>query len=143
RRHNRRLMVRLVKGAYWDAEIKLSQVGGYGDYPVFTRKLATDVSYLACAGKLLSAADVIYPAFATHNAYTIAAIRTLAASNQASGSEAKGRPDAIEFQRLHGMGEQVYATLAAEEGDRPTRVRIYAPVGGHKDLLAYLVRPLL
>src|SRR5690606_34408651 len=100
RRHNRRLMVRLVKGAYWDAEIKLSQVGGYEDYPVFTRKLATDVSYLACANKLLSAADVIYPAFATHNAYTIAAIKKLAAGRE------------LEFQRLHGMGEQVYETLA-------------------------------
>ena len=131
RRHNRRLMVRLVKGAYWDSEIKLSQVGGYADYPVFTRKLATDVSYLACATKLLSAADVIYPAFATHNAYTIGAIKVLAATRE------------FEFQRLHGMGEQVYDTLADEEGDRPTRVRIYAPVGGHKDLLAYLVRRLL
>ena len=131
RRHNRRLMVRLVKGAYWDAEIKLSQVGGYEDYPVFTRKLATDVSYLACANKLLSAADVIYPAFATHNAYTIAAIKKLAAGRE------------LEFQRLHGMGEQVYETLAEEEGQHTTRVRIYAPVGGHKDLLAYLVRRLL
>jgi RHH-type proline utilization regulon transcriptional repressor/proline dehydrogenase/delta 1-pyrroline-5-carboxylate dehydrogenase len=131
RRHNRRLMVRLVKGAYWDSEIKLSQVGGYTDYPVFTRKLATDVSYLACATKLFSAADVIYPAFATHNAYTIGAIKALAGSRE------------FEFQRLHGMGEQVYETLAEEEGDRPTRVRVYAPVGGHKDLLAYLVRRLL
>ena len=131
RRHNRRLMVRLVKGAYWDSEIKLSQVGGYADYPVFTRKLATDVSYLACATKLLSAADVIYPAFATHNAYTIGAIKTLAGARE------------FEFQRLHGMGEQVYDTLAEQEGDRQTRVRIYAPVGGHKDLLAYLVRRLL
>src|SRR5687767_559731 len=131
RRHNRRLMVRLVKGAYWDSEIKLSQVGGYHDYPIFTRKVATDVSYLACATKLLSAADVIYPAFATHNAYTIGAIKVLAAGRE------------FEFQRLHGMGEQVYDTLAEEEGDRPTRVRIYAPVGGHKDLLAYLVRRLL
>jgi RHH-type transcriptional regulator, proline utilization regulon repressor / proline dehydrogenase / delta 1-pyrroline-5-carboxylate dehydrogenase len=131
RRHNRRLMVRLVKGAYWDSEIKLSQVGGYADYPVFTRKLATDVSYLACATKLLSAADVIYPAFATHNAYTIGAIKVLAGTRE------------FEFQRLHGMGEQVYETLAEEEAERPSRVRIYAPVGGHKDLLAYLVRRLL
>ena len=132
RRHNRRLMVRLVKGAYWDSEIKLSQVGGYTDYPVFTRKVATDVSYLACAAKLLAAEDAIYPAFATHNAYTIGAIKALAAA---------GRE--FEFQRLHGMGEDVYEVLAEEEGDRPTRVRIYAPVGGHKDLLAYLVRRLL
>jgi len=131
RRHNRRLMVRLVKGAYWDGEIKLSQVGGYADYPVFTRKVATDLSYLVCASKLLAAADVIYPAFATHNAYTIGAIKALAGTRK------------FEFQRLHGMGEQVYETLAEEEGDRPTRVRIYAPVGGHKDLLAYLVRRLL
>jgi RHH-type proline utilization regulon transcriptional repressor/proline dehydrogenase/delta 1-pyrroline-5-carboxylate dehydrogenase len=131
RRHGRRLFVRLVKGAYWDSEIKLSQVGGYADYPVFTRKVATDVSYLACAAKLLEAEDAIYPAFATHNAYTIAAIKALA----------KGRP--FEFQRLHGMGEDVYDELAKAEGNQRTPVRIYAPVGGHKDLLAYLVRRLL
>ncbi|MGZ3270876.1 MAG: bifunctional proline dehydrogenase/L-glutamate gamma-semialdehyde dehydrogenase PutA [Croceibacterium sp.] len=131
RRYNRRLMVRLVKGAYWDSEIKLSQVGGYRDYPVFTRKVATDVSYLACAAKLLAAEDAIYPAFATHNAYTIGAIKALAAGRE------------FEFQRLHGMGEDVYEVLAEEEGNHPTRVRIYAPVGGHKDLLAYLVRRLL
>ena len=131
RRHNRRLMVRLVKGAYWDSEIKLSQVGGYTDYPVFTRKVATDVSYLACAAKLLNAEDAIYPAFATHNAYTIGAVKALAAGRE------------FEFQRLHGMGEDVYEVLAEEEGGQPTRVRIYAPVGGHKDLLAYLVRRLL
>jgi RHH-type proline utilization regulon transcriptional repressor/proline dehydrogenase/delta 1-pyrroline-5-carboxylate dehydrogenase len=131
RRHNRRVMVRLVKGAYWDSEIKLSQVGGYRDYPVFTRKVATDVSYLACAGKLLAAEDAIYPAFATHNAYTIGAVKALAGGRE------------FEFQRLHGMGEDVYEVLAEAEGERPTRVRIYAPVGGHKDLLAYLVRRLL
>ena len=131
RRHNRRLMVRLVKGAYWDSEIKLSQVGGHGDYPVFTRKVATDVSYLACAAKLLAAEDAIYPAFATHNAYTVGAIKALAGSRE------------FEFQRLHGMGEDVYDALAEEEGERSSRVRIYAPVGGHKDLLAYLVRRLL
>ena len=130
RRHNRRIMVRLVKGAYWDSEIKLSQVGGYGDYPVFTRKVATDVSYLACANRLLNAEDAIYPAFATHNAYTIGAIKALAGDRE------------FEFQRLHGMGEDVYEVLAENER-RPTRVRIYAPVGGHKDLLAYLVRRLL
>ena len=135
RRHGRRLMVRLVKGAYWDTEIKLSQVGGFNDYPVFTRKISTDVSYLACAGKLLAANDAIYPAFATHNAYTIGAIKALA-----------GEETDFEFQRLHGMGEDVYETLTEEEkrkGQSPTRVRIYAPVGGHKDLLAYLVRRLL
>jgi RHH-type proline utilization regulon transcriptional repressor/proline dehydrogenase/delta 1-pyrroline-5-carboxylate dehydrogenase len=131
RRHGRRLFVRLVKGAYWDSEIKLSQVGGYGDYPVFTRKLSTDVSYLACAAKLLDAEDAIFPAFATHNAYTIGAIKALAGARE------------FEFQRLHGMGEDVYGELARIEGNSRTRVRIYAPVGGHKDLLAYLVRRLL
>jgi RHH-type proline utilization regulon transcriptional repressor/proline dehydrogenase/delta 1-pyrroline-5-carboxylate dehydrogenase len=130
RRHNRRIMVRLVKGAYWDSEIKLSQVGGYRDYPVFTRKVATDVSYLACANWLLNAEEAIYPAFATHNAYTIGAIKALAGDRE------------FEFQRLHGMGEDVYEVLAENER-KPTRVRIYAPVGGHKDLLAYLVRRLL
>lgn len=134
RRHGRRIMVRLVKGAYWDSEVKLSQVGGHVDYPVFTRKVATDVSYLACAAKLLAAPDAIYPAFATHNAYTVGAIKALAGDTE------------FEFQRLHGMGEDVYAELAkleAEGGNRRTPVRIYAPVGGHKELLAYLVRRLL
>ena len=134
RRHNRRIMVRLVKGAYWDSEVKLSQVGGHSDYPVFTRKVSTDVSYLACAAKLLAAPDAVYPAFATHNAYSIGAIKALAGSNP------------FEFQRLHGMGEDVYAELARAEheaGSARTPVRIYAPVGGHKDLLAYLVRRLL
>jgi RHH-type proline utilization regulon transcriptional repressor/proline dehydrogenase/delta 1-pyrroline-5-carboxylate dehydrogenase len=131
RRHGRKLFVRLVKGAYWDSEVKVSQVGGYGDYPVFTRKVATDVSYLACAARLFEHADVIRPAFATHNAYTIAAIKHLAA----------GKP--FEFQRLHGMSEEVYDALHALEGNQRTPVRIYAPVGGHKELLAYLVRRLL
>jgi len=134
RRHGRRIMVRLVKGAYWDSEIKLGQVGGHGDYPVFTRKVATDVSYLACAARMLAASDAIYPAFATHNAYTIGAIKALAGATQ------------FEFQRLHGMGEDVYAELArieAADGQPRTPVRIYAPVGGHKELLAYLVRRLL
>ncbi len=118
RRHDRRLFVRLVKGAYWDAEIKLSQVGGFADYPVFTRKLATDVSYLACARELLKADDCIYPAFATHNAYTIAAVKALA-GNMASSSEAVGQKGNFEFQRLHGMGEEVYAALAEIEGEQP------------------------
>ncbi|WP_284124220.1 bifunctional proline dehydrogenase/L-glutamate gamma-semialdehyde dehydrogenase PutA [Parerythrobacter aestuarii] len=131
RRHDRRLMVRLVKGAYWDTEIKLSHVGGYPDFPVFTRKVATDVSYLACASRLLEANDVIYPAFATHNAYTIGSIKALAGSKE------------FEFQRLHGMGEELYDALASHEGNARTPVRIYAPVGVHKDLLAYLVRRLL
>ena len=131
RRHGRKLFVRLVKGAYWDSEVKLAQVGGYSDYPVFTRKVATDVSYLACAARLFEHADVLRPAFATHNAYTIAAIKQLSA----------GKP--LEFQRLHGMGEEVYDALHALEGNQRTPVRIYAPVGGHKELLAYLVRRLL
>jgi len=145
RRHGRRLMVRLVKGAYWDTEIKLSQVGGYPDYPVFTRKAGTDVSYLACAARLLRQGDAIYPAFATHNAYTIGAIKALAGS-PASRSGAAGQQTRFEFQRLHGMGEEVYAELAKaerERGEAVTPVRIYAPVGGHRDLLAYLVRRLL
>ena len=131
-KHDRKFMIRLVKGAYWDTEIKVTQVAGLDDFPVFTRKVATDVSFMACADVLLSAPERIYGAFATHNAYTIAAI--------------KQRADAgtkFEFQRLHGMGEELYAALAKAEGNAKTPVRIYAPVGGHKDLLAYLVRRLL
>jgi len=134
RAHGRKLMCRLVKGAYWDTEIKVAQVGGLTDYPVFTRKVATDVSYLACAKKLLAADDAIYPAFATHNANTIGQVNALAAGRE------------FEFQRLHGMGEELYEELANLErhiGDRQTPVRIYAPVGSHKELLAYLVRRLL
>jgi RHH-type proline utilization regulon transcriptional repressor/proline dehydrogenase/delta 1-pyrroline-5-carboxylate dehydrogenase len=134
RKYQRRLMVRLVKGAYWDSEIKVAQVAGLADYPVFTRKVATDVSYLACAKRLLAASDCIYPAFATHNANTIGAVKALAGKTP------------FEFQRLHGMGEGLYEELAELErgiGDEPTPVRIYAPVGSHKELLAYLVRRLL
>ncbi|MGH6728723.1 MAG: bifunctional proline dehydrogenase/L-glutamate gamma-semialdehyde dehydrogenase PutA, partial [Sphingomicrobium sp.] len=134
RAHRRTLMVRLVKGAYWDTEIKAAQVAGLADYPVFTRKVATDVSYLACAKLLLAADDCIYPAFATHNANTIGQVKALGAGM------------AFEFQRLHGMGEALYEELGALErhvGDKPTKVRIYAPVGSHKELLAYLVRRLL
>ena len=134
RAHGRKLMCRLVKGAYWDTEIKAAQVSGLPDYPVFTRKVATDVSYLACARKLLDATDVIYPAFATHNANTIGQVKALAGDRE------------FEFQRLHGMGEELYAELAGLErhiGDKRTPVRIYAPVGSHKELLAYLVRRLL
>ncbi len=134
RKHRRRVMVRLVKGAYWDSEIKAAQVAGLDDYPVFTRKVATDVSYLACAKAMLAADDVIYAAFATHNANTIGAIKALA-----------GRKP-IEFQRLHGMGEGLYdelAQLERERGEPQTPVRLYAPVGSHKELLAYLVRRLL
>ncbi|WP_114228148.1 MULTISPECIES: bifunctional proline dehydrogenase/L-glutamate gamma-semialdehyde dehydrogenase PutA [Sphingomonas] len=134
RAHGRRLMIRLVKGAYWDSEIKVAQVGGYDDYPVFTRKVATDVSYLGCAKVMLGAPDCIYAAFATHNATTIGAIKALAGSTP------------FEFQRLHGMGEGLYeglAKLEAKLGQPQTPVRIYAPVGSHKELLAYLVRRLL
>jgi RHH-type proline utilization regulon transcriptional repressor/proline dehydrogenase/delta 1-pyrroline-5-carboxylate dehydrogenase len=134
RAHGRTLMIRLVKGAYWDSEVKVSQVGGYDDYPVFTRKVATDVSYLACAKKLLAASDCIYAAFATHNATSIGAIKAMA-----------GRTP-FEFQRLHGMGEGLYeglTRLERELGEPQTPVRIYAPVGSHKELLAYLVRRLL
>ena len=130
RRERRRLMVRLVKGAYWDSEIKRAQVDGLDDYPVFTRKVHTDVSYLACARAMLAAPEAIYPQFASHNAFTIAAIYTLA-----------GGAD-YEFQCLHGMGESVYdQVVGADKLDRACRV--YAPVGSHETLLAYLVRRLL
>jgi len=129
RANGRRLMVRLVKGAYWDGEIKRAQVQGRPDYPVWTTKPATDVNYLACARDLLDASDAIYPQFATHNAFTAVAIKHMAA--------ARGVSD-YEFQRLHGMGEALYAV----EG-LTAPVRIYAPVGGHEDLLPYLVRRLL
>ena len=127
RAHGRKLMCRLVKGAYWDTEIKAAQVGGLPDYPVWTRKVATDVSYIACAKKLLDASDAIYPAFATHNANTIGQVKALAGDRS------------FEFQRLHGRGEELYQELAKLErhlGEQPTRVRIYAPVGSHKELLA-------
>lgn len=127
---DRRIMLRLVKGAYWDTEIKRAQERGLADYPVFTRKPMTDLNYLSCAGKLLSLRPRLFPQFASHNALTVATILELA-----DGSEG------YEFQRLHGMGEALYARLLAEH---PQAVcRIYAPVGGHRDLLAYLVRRLL
>jgi RHH-type proline utilization regulon transcriptional repressor/proline dehydrogenase/delta 1-pyrroline-5-carboxylate dehydrogenase len=134
RRGRRRLMVRLVKGAYWDSEVKRSQERGLDGYPVYTRKLATDVSYLAAARRLLAAGSAFYPQFATHNAHTAAAVLELAV----------GRQD-WEFQRLHGMGEALYDEILEPEGeDRPRRVcRVYAPVGSHEELLAYLVRRLL
>ncbi len=128
-RLNRRIMVRLVKGAYWDAEVKRAQVLGLSDFPVFTRKEATDVSYIAHARKLLGMTDRIYPQFATHNAHTVAAILDMARPGQA-----------FEFQRLHGMGERLHDIVHRAQG---TRCRIYAPVGAHRDLLAYLVRRLL
>ncbi len=124
----RRITVRLVKGAYWDSEIKRGQERGLADYPVFTRKAATDVSYLACA-KAMLAAPGIYPAFATHNALTVATILEWA-----------GERRDFEFQRLHGMGAGLYERLIAEKG---VEARVYAPVGGYRDLLAYLVRRLL
>ena len=134
RRSGHRLMLRLVKGAYWDAEIKRAQLDGLAGYPVFTRKAYTDVSYLACARMLLAAREQIYPQFATHNAHTVAAIYHLA--------EGDYRPGDYEFQCLHGMGESLYdQVLGADRLDR--RVRIYAPVGSHQTLLAYLVRRLL
>ena len=128
----RRLMVRLVKGAYWDSEIKRAQVAGRPDYPVYTTKAATDVSYLVCAQALIRAAPRLYPQFATHNAHTIAAVRQMAA---AAGVK-------FEFQRLHGMGEALYRA-AEEETGAPVRLRAYAPVGSHEELLPYLVRRLL
>ena len=131
RRQGRRLMVRLVKGAYWDSEIKRAQVDGQSDYPVFTRKAHTDLSYLVCAGRLLAAADAIFPQFATHNAHTLAAVVQMA--------RAQGRSD-FEFQCLHGMGESLYDAVV---GDGELSCRIYAPVGPHATLLPYLVRRLL
>ncbi|MEO0495822.1 MAG: bifunctional proline dehydrogenase/L-glutamate gamma-semialdehyde dehydrogenase PutA [Pseudomonadota bacterium] len=133
-----RLMVRLVKGAYWDSEIKHSQVEGADDFPVFSRKPATDLSFLACARRLLARRDVFYPQIATHNALTVASIMELA---RQTGDPRTG----FEFQRLHGMGEELYAQLHDDlsANGRPVACRIYAPVGGHRDLLAYLVRRLL
>ncbi len=128
---DRRLMVRLVKGAYWDSEIKRAQVGGRPDYPVFTTKAATDLSYLVCARALIGAAPNLYAQFATHNAHTLAAVHAMAAE---AGVK-------IEFQRLHGMGEALYK--AADDLHAGAVVRTYAPVGGHEDLLPYLVRRLL
>jgi RHH-type proline utilization regulon transcriptional repressor/proline dehydrogenase/delta 1-pyrroline-5-carboxylate dehydrogenase len=130
-RHKRRLMVRLVKGAYWDSEIKRAQERGLDAYPVFTRKVATDVSYLACARALLDDAGAFYPCFATHNAHTVAAVLELA-----------GKRRDWEFQRLHGMGEQLYEEIVGPD-KLGLPCRVYAPVGGHEDLLAYLVRRLL
>jgi len=127
---NRRMMVRLVKGAYWDTEIKRAQERGLGGYPVFTRKAMTDLNYIACAQKLLGLRPRLFPQFATHNALTVATVL-----EQADGSSG------FEFQRLHGMGEALYRQLSE---DRPELAcRTYAPVGSHRDLLAYLVRRLL
>ncbi|MGN6748360.1 MAG: bifunctional proline dehydrogenase/L-glutamate gamma-semialdehyde dehydrogenase PutA, partial [Xanthobacteraceae bacterium] len=127
---NRKLTVRLVKGAYWDTEIKRAQERGLADYPVFTRKAMTDLCYMACVKRLLAARRRLFPQFATHNALTVASV-----------IEDAGGIDGFEFQRLYGMGEALYAALLAEFPD--TACRVYAPVGGHRDLLAYLVRRLL
>ncbi|MCZ6720878.1 MAG: bifunctional proline dehydrogenase/L-glutamate gamma-semialdehyde dehydrogenase PutA, partial [Proteobacteria bacterium] len=129
RRSKRRMAVRLVKGAYWDSEIKWAQEKGLEGYPVFTRKASTDVSYLACAAKLLDAGDAFYPQFASHNAHTLASVIE---------SASPGQP--FEFQRLHGMGETLYSQIVGPEGPA---CRVYAPVGSHEDLLPYLVRRLL
>ncbi len=128
REKKKRIQIRLVKGAYWDTEIKHAQVHGYPDYPVYTRKENTDVCYLRCVQEMLGADDVVYPMFATHNAHSIAAVRAMA----------QGKP--YEFQRLHGMGESLYAQIIDEED---VRCSVYAPVGPHRDLLPYLVRRLL
>ncbi|PJK29810.1 bifunctional proline dehydrogenase/L-glutamate gamma-semialdehyde dehydrogenase PutA [Minwuia thermotolerans] len=127
---DRRIMVRLVKGAYWDTEIKRAQVMGLDGFPVFTRKINTDISYIANARKLLEMRGRIYPQFATHNAHTAAAVLHMAGD----------RMEGFEFQRLHGMGEALHEAIRKKDG---TRCRIYAPVGKHRDLLAYLVRRLL
>jgi RHH-type proline utilization regulon transcriptional repressor/proline dehydrogenase/delta 1-pyrroline-5-carboxylate dehydrogenase len=133
RRSGRKFMVRLVKGAYWDAEIKRAQVDGMPGYPVYTRKVHTDVSYLACARKLLAGSDVIYPQFATHNAHSLSVIYTWAKQDGITN---------YEFQCLHGMGETLYDQVVGRDNlDKPCR--IYAPVGSHETLLAYLVRRLL
>jgi len=130
--NNRKMMVRLVKGAYWDSEVKYAQVNGLPGYPVYTRKNATDVSYIANAGKMMARRDIFYPMFATHNAYSVATLIELAGDNQTG----------FEFQRLHGMGEPLYHQLVGlDKGKYP--VRVYAPVGSHQDLLPYLVRRLL
>jgi len=128
-RLNQRFLVRLVKGAYWDTEIKLAQVEGHETFPVFTQKPSTDVSYICCAKKMLGMTDRIFPQFATHNAHTVASILEIAEDKSA-----------FEFQRLHGMGEALHDTVLKRQN---TKCRIYAPVGAHKDLLAYLVRRLL
>ncbi len=130
RRNNQKLMIRLVKGAYWDSEIKWAQVDGLDGYPVYTRKVHTDVSYLACARKLLAAQDAVFPQFATHNAYTLAAIYQM------------GEGKDFEHQCLHGMGETLYDQVVGPQ-NLGRRCRIYAPVGTHETLLAYLVRRLL
>ena len=135
RRSGHRLMVRLVKGAYWDSEIKRAQAEGQAGYPVYTRKAYTDVAYIACARKLLAAPDAVFPQFATHNAQTLAAIQIVAGPNW--------QPGQYEFQCLHGMGEPLYEQVVGAAGGLARPCRIYAPVGTHETLLAYLVRRML
>ncbi|MFG0379447.1 trifunctional transcriptional regulator/proline dehydrogenase/L-glutamate gamma-semialdehyde dehydrogenase [Pseudomonas sp. zbq_18] len=137
KRSRHRLMIRLVKGAYWDSEIKLAQVNGLEGYPVYTRKPYTDISYVACARKLLAVPEAIYPQFATHNAHSLSAIYQLAGQNYYPGQ--------YEFQCLHGMGEPLYEQVvgSVKDGKYARPCRIYAPVGSHETLLAYLVRRLL
>jgi RHH-type transcriptional regulator, proline utilization regulon repressor / proline dehydrogenase / delta 1-pyrroline-5-carboxylate dehydrogenase len=136
-RSQHRLMIRLVKGAYWDSEIKRAQVDGLEDYPVYTRKAYTDIAYVVCAKKLLASPEAFYPQFATHNAQTLASIHTLAGRDFYAGQ--------YEFQCLHGMGEALYEQVVGTiaEGKLARPCRIYAPVGPHETLLAYLVRRLL
>ena len=124
------LMIRLVKGAYWDSEVKWAQADGLDGFPLYTRKNHTDISYIACAKKLLAAQDVIYPQFATHNVQTMCTIHELGQGKQ------------FEFQCLHGMGESLYDNIVGKENFN-RQVRVYAPVGTHATLLAYLVRRLL
>lgn len=136
KRSQKRVMVRLVKGAYWDSEIKQAQLDGLDDYPVYTRKVYTDLSYLACARKLLAETDAIYPQFATHNAQTLASIYHLAGEDYTPGQ--------YEFQALYGMGEPLYSMVVGNGDNQLGRpCRLYAPVGSHATLLAYLVRRLL
>lgn len=137
RRSRHRLMIRLVKGAYWDSEVKRAQIDGLEDYPVYTRKAHTDLAYIACARKLLAAPEAVFPQFATHNAHTLSAIYQLAGQNYHEGQ--------YEFQCLHGMGEPLYEQVvgATAKGGLNRPCRIYAPVGTHETLLAYLVRRLL
>ncbi|WP_343596698.1 trifunctional transcriptional regulator/proline dehydrogenase/L-glutamate gamma-semialdehyde dehydrogenase [Acinetobacter sp.] len=138
KRSQRRLMIRLVKGAYWDSEIKKAQIDGMSDYPVYTRKIHTDLSYVACAKKLLAAPEQIYPQFATHNAQSLATIYHMAQPENYYAGQ-------YEFQCLHGMGEPLYEQVVGKKQDGQLGVpcRIYAPVGSHETLLAYLVRRLL
>jgi len=138
KKYNKQIMMRLVKGAYWDREIKFAQMNGFSDYPVFTRKSNTDVSYIACARKLLENNKYIYPQFATHNAFTVGCVLSFSKYYKVTD---------FEFQRLHGMGEQLYHAVFSDKLEqdlvKDLKCRIYAPVGVHKDLLSYLVRRLL